>query len=256
MSAHKQSCNDSKVGIKAYQNIVGSLNAFERLIALLPSKDHILLSSIFCFAVVKYAKPFIATKTPFGRTKYSTESLVNTSGFNVDIHNHLLELRHTLIAHDDLESIEPRILQFCIRPTDSKFTIPISIALSNKCLAYPIDVASINKLRAHVASCAQGVIDKIYIDLAKIRDAALKDQEELNQDLRYTKDYGQHRSEEDGSNIQPPDFMSDEWLNSSAPGFELIHNGLQYEELKIRRDFYGPEAVALPNGDTIQISPN
>ena len=91
---------------------------------------------------------------------------------------------------------------------------------------------------------------------ANMSEKTLKDQEELNQDLRYTKDYGQHRSEENESNMQPPDFMNDEWLNSSAPDFELIHNGLQYEELKIRRDFYGPEAIALPNGDTIQISPN
>lgn len=96
MNAHTQSCNDSKLGIKAYQNLVGSLNAFDRLTGLIPAGDHILLSSVFCFAVVKYAKPFIDTETPFGKTRYPVRQLKKEQGFSIEIHRHLLELRNTL----------------------------------------------------------------------------------------------------------------------------------------------------------------
>ncbi len=255
MNAHDRACNDCKLGIKAYQNLVGSLNAFERLAALVQSSDHILLSSIFCFAVVKYAKPFIDTETPFGRTRYSVRQLKTIEGFSAEMHNHLVELRNTLVAHDDLESIEPRLLQFCLSPSGSAYSIPMSIAISNKCLSYPADLQSVRKVRGHVASCVEGVLNKLYADLARVRDTALKHPEQTKENVRYQKNYGQSKTEEGGSHIQPPDFMSDEWLNANAPDFEHIQNGLRYEELRVRRDFYGPEIIKLPDGCKLHISP-
>lgn len=255
MNAHEQSCNDCKLAIKAYQNLVGSLHAFDRLTGSIPAGDHILLSSVFCFAVVKYAKPFIDTVTSFGKARFPVRQLKKVEGFSNEIHDHLLELRNTLVAHDDLESIEPRILQFCIAVNGSDFTIPMSIAVSNKCLAYPVDPGSVPKLRTHVAACVQGVLDRIHSDLAKIRDAALKHPEQAKEGVRYKKDYGQARIEESHAQLQQPNFMSDEWLNSKEPDFSHIHNGLLYEELRVRRDFHGPERINLPDGGEIQISP-
>jgi hypothetical protein len=254
MNAHTQSCNDSKLGIKAYQNLVGSLNAFDRLTGLIAAGDHILLSSVFCFAVVKYAKPFVDTETPFGKARYPVRQLKKEEGFSAEIHSHLLELRNTLVAHDDLESIEPRILQFCLSVNPSGFSIPMSIAVSNKCLAYPVDSESVLTLRTHVAACVQGVLNKIHSDLARIRDAVLKHPEQVAEGMRYQKNYGQTRIEKNGSHLQPPDFMRDEWLNSSEPDFSHIHNGMLYEELRVRRDFYGPERIKLPDGSEVQIS--
>ena len=250
-----QASNESKLGIKAYQNLVGSLHAFDRFLALIQTGDHILLSSVFCFAVVKYAKPFIETKTSFGKTRYPIRHLKDQPGFDTALHMHLLELRNTLVAHDDLESIEPRILNFGLSIDSSGFHIPVSIALSNKCLAYPITPESTLKLKEHVAACAQGALNKIHLDLAKVRDAALRHPEQAAESARYQKDYGQAKIEEAGSHLQPPDFMNDEWLNSSEPNYSHIHNGLLYEELRIRRDFYGPEKIQLPDGSEIHISP-
>lgn len=254
MNVHEQSCNDCKLTIKAYQNLVGSLNAFDRFTGLIPAGDHILLSSVFCFAVVKYAKPFLDTVTSFGKARFPVRQLKNVDGFSNEIHSHLVELRNTLVAHDDLESIEPRILQFCMRINGTDFTIPMSVAVSNKCLAYPVDSGSVHKLRVHVAACVQGALDKINSDLAKIRDAALKHPEQANEGVRYKKNYGQTRIEEGGSQLQQPNFMSDEWLNNKEPDFSHIHNGLLYEELRVRRDFHGPERIKLPDGREIHIA--
>lgn len=255
MNIHTQACNDAKLGIKAYQNLVGSLQGFDRFISLAPTKDHILLSSVFCFAVVKYAKPFVDTETSFGKTRYRTRHLKNESAFNAGLHQHLIELRNTLVAHDDLESIEPRILQMCMAVQPTGFNIPVSIGLSNKCLAYPISSESVVKLRAHVAACVQGALNKVHQDLARVRDATLNHPEQAAEGQRYAKHYGEARIEEGGTHLQPPDLMSDEWLNSSAPSFSHVHKGLMYEELRVRRDFYGPERIGLPDGSEIEISP-
>jgi len=85
MNHHQRACNSCQLAIKAYQNLVGSHSAFERLVALLPAGDHLLLSSVFCFAVVKYAKPFIETETPFGKTKYPSRHLKKVEGFSTSV---------------------------------------------------------------------------------------------------------------------------------------------------------------------------
>jgi hypothetical protein len=255
MNFHTQACNDAKLGIKAYQNLVGSLQGFDRFLSLIPTKDHILLSSVFCFAVVKYAKPFVDTDTSFGTTRYPLRHLKSDQNFDTTLHNHLIELRNTLVAHDDLESIEPRILSRCISVQPTGFSIPMSIDLSNKCLAYPIAPESTVKLRTHVAACVQGALNKVHLDLAKVRDAALKYPEQAAEGQRYLRHYGQDRIEIGGSYLQPPEFMNDEWLNSSTPDFSHIHDGLLYEELRVRREFFGPERIKLPDGSEVEISP-
>ncbi|MES2672546.1 MAG: hypothetical protein V4673_19285 [Pseudomonadota bacterium] len=255
MNAHHRACNDCKLGIKAYQNLVGSLQAFERLVALAHSRDHVLISSVFCFAVVKYAKPFVDTETSSGRTRYPVRHLKAVEGFSAEMHAHLVELRNTLVAHDDLESIEPRLLQFCLSPTGSSFSIPIFIAVSNKCLSYPADLQSAQIMKDHVAACVRGSLDKLHADLARVREIALNHPEQRKENIRYQKDYGQSKVEQGGSHLQPPEFMSDEWLNASAPDFAHIHNGFRYEELRVRRDFNGPETIKLPDGCEIHIAP-
>jgi hypothetical protein len=254
-NAHDRSGNDCKLGVKAYQNLVGSLNTLDRLAALFQSSDHILISSLFNFAVVKYAKPFLDTETAFGRTRYPVRHLKLLEGFSTELHTHLVKLRNTLVAHDDLESIEPRLLQFCLSVTESAYSIPMSIAISNKCLSYPADSLTVQKIRAHVAACAQGVLNKLHADLANFRDIALKHPEQAREGTRYEKKYGQFQIEKGGSQLQPPEFMTDEWLNANAPDFGHIHNGFRYEELRIRRDFYGPEIIKLPEGGEIHIEP-
>lgn len=255
MNAHTRISNEIKLGIKAYQNFAGALEGFNRFSQIFASKDHLLLSAVFCFAIVKYAKPFTDTETSFGRTRYPVRHLKVESDFDHELHTHLIELRNTLIAHDDLESIEPRILQFCLSIAPSGFSVPISIGVSNKCLSYPIDTQSVEKLRAHVEACMHGAITKIHNDISKARDITLNHPEQAKEDAKYQKNYGQARIEATGSQLSPPDFMADEWLNSNEPSYEHIHNGLLYEELRIRRDFYGPETIKLPDGTSIQISP-
>lgn len=256
MNQHQRACNSCQLAIKAYQNLVGSHAAFGRLVALLPAGDHLLLSSVFCFAVVKYAKPFIETETPFGKTKYPSRHLKKVEGFSTEVHEHLLELRNTLVAHDDLESIEPRILQFCMSIGETGFAVPVSVAVSNKCLAFPIDQQVVLKLTSHVAVCTAAVLEKIQSHLAEIRETTLKYPEQARERERYKKNYGPAQPVDADTGYQPPDFMGDEWLSSKEPDFSHIHNGLLYQELKIRKDFYGPETICLPDGTEFRIEPN
>lgn len=253
MNKHERACHDAKIAVKAYQNLDGALRGFDKLIALGQSNDAILLSSVFCFAVVKYSKPFVDTRTPHGKTRFPIGQLKAVPGFVAGIHEHLLELRNTLVAHDDLESIEPRILTFCmVTATGSR--IPVSMAASNMCLAFPNTTTAIGNFRGHIAACVQGVSEKLLADLARIRQAALDDPTHALKSARYENNYGP-ANPVDGTKFQPPEFMNDEWLKTSQPSFAHTHNGFHYETLRVRRNFYGPEKIVLHNGETIEISP-
>jgi hypothetical protein len=252
---HRRSVNDCKLSIKAYQNLVGALNAFDRLISLWDKDDNLLLSSVFCFAVVKYARPFTQTKTPLGKASYPISHLRKTQNFSIKAHAHLLKIRDTLVAHDDFESIEPKILQCCISLNETNFPIPITIAVSNKCLAFPVDKSSVLILKEHVAACVGGALDKLNSDLARMRETTLAHHDEAEGGVRYKKNYGRQSIEPNGSGLQPPDVMTDEWLNNPNPDFSHIHNGFRYEELRLRRDFHGPERIKLPDGTYIEIAP-
>ena len=50
--------------------------------------------------------------------------------------------------------------------------------------------------------------------------------------------------------------MSDEWLDTGPPSFVHAHNGFHYEMIRIRRDFNGPEKIALSNGEILEINPS
>jgi hypothetical protein len=50
--------------------------------------------------------------------------------------------------------------------------------------------------------------------------------------------------------------MSDEWLNTEAPGFAHAHNGFHYETLRVCCDFFGLEKITLPNGELFEINPS
>src|SRR5437899_9433594 len=116
MNEYLRCRRDCQIGVKAYQNIRASLLAFERLCTLVESDDHLLLSSVFHMGVIRYAKPFLGAESGAGLVSYPTQQLRKVSGFSMEIHRHLLTVRNTLIAHDDFDQIEPRILIFGFNP--------------------------------------------------------------------------------------------------------------------------------------------
>lgn len=254
MNSYERASQDVKVTLKAYQNLMGAHQAFLRLASLTQSGDALVLQSVFSFAVVRYVRPFVDTKTSSGTTRFSLKALKSTPGFVATIHDHLLELRHGVIAHDDLHSIEPRILMMCLHLKAHATSIPVSVSASNMCLAFPAEISTVESFCTHVSACAQGAHEKLYSDLARVRQMALENPADARAGARYEKDYGPAVAG-NGSWFQPPNVEKDEWLQVGPPNFAHARAGFHYETLQIRRDFNGPEKITLPNGKVIEIKP-
>lgn len=255
MNQYEIAVLDAKIGIKAFQNIAGAQQAFGRFIELLPANDAVLLAALFAHGVVKYGKPFSETKDFRGQRKYKIKPLKAEPGFDLAMHEHLLQLRDTLIAHDDLRQIEPKVLVGGMTHNESGSFIPTSVAVSNKCIAYPTDPATAQKFLAHIGGVALGVCKQLNTDIARIRVTALANPAEAKASEKYQQNYGQAVPDANGRMTLPP-FILNSWLSPVAPSFSEIHEGFHYEEVRVAREFVGPERIALPNGHILEMQPS
>lgn len=246
---------DCFLGVKAHQNIKASLLAFERLCVLVGSDDHLLLSSIFHVGVIRYAKPFLNTESCTGRVTYPVSSLKKLPTFSVKAHEHIITVRNTLVAHDDFEQIEPRMLLMNVNVEGSSLDIPVSIAIANKCISHLSDLQGTHTIRNHVMSALQGVGKKLSEDIKRIRSIAIEHPNQVEEAVKYSKNYGKDHIPVGGKQFNPPDFLNEQWLDPIEPDFSEVHNGFRYERVTFRQDFYGPERIKLPNGYEIEITP-
>jgi hypothetical protein len=58
-------------------------------------------SALHSSCVIAYARPFTNAATKNGNIQYPTKNLMRASGFDKELHFHILDLRHRLIAHSD-----------------------------------------------------------------------------------------------------------------------------------------------------------
>lgn len=254
MNEYARTVKDCKIGIKAFQNLNASLFGLNKLLENFESNDEHLKSSYFHYAIIRYAKPFLNSNYENGeQVQYPTKHLKRLAGYAEKMHEHLKLVRNTLVAHDDFEEIEPKLLQLGINLNDWNLLIPTSIVISNKCLSFPKELATIEQMKLHVHTCCVGAHEKLFSDLTKLRDLAISNPQDAIDSVRYTKDYGTIITGADVKNPLP-DISNDSWLNTNVPDYSKLHSGYEYEVAKLEKEFPAPEKIMLPDGGWVTIN--
>lgn len=249
---YRRSC---LIGVKAFQNVRASLRAIDRLCSLIDSEDHVLLESMFHLGVIRYVKPFLNAKTNQGEVSYPLSNLKKVPGFSRALHDHLVTVRNTLIAHDDFGQIEPRLQFFSLTLRGTDVHIPTSVVVANKCLGYPADLDGAQKMQRHIVAVLSGVGNKLAEDLGMLRSFVIEHPEQAAEAEKYSRHCESMEIPKEGAQLVYPDFVNDQWSDTVEPDFSEIHNGFRYEEMKIRRDFHGPERISLPGGWAVELTP-
>lgn len=249
-NAYDQATADAKLGIKALQNLSASVNCFERMLANDVAQDRLLLSSLFSSAVVRYAKPFGNQSDGKGNRAYKTKWLKTQTGFSDAVHKHLIDIRNTLVAHDDISIIEPRLMTMTLNVGGSPAMT--SAGVSNKSLAYPVDHSVVTLILAHARACVAGVHQQLDSDLARVRDEFLKDPVAANSKARFWES-GTDISLSGDNKALLPDLGAFSWFTPETPDFSEMHNGFMYEEFRHTKHFLGPHRVQQPDGTYIDI---
>ncbi len=96
--------------------------------------------------------------------------------FDRHLHDHLITLRNTLIAHDDLTEIEPTFALLALEQTsaDEKIALPLQAYLRNKCLSYPNDVDVASSIHRHIKTTFAGIANILRESAAEMRDLYIR----------------------------------------------------------------------------------
>ena len=242
MSPYDRAVVDAKLGIKALQNMAACVKYLELMAS---TQDPWLLSALFCSAVVRYARPFSQPPAGRGSRAYSEKMLKRRAGFLPEVHKHLMGIRNTLVAHDDMESIEPKFLTTSATVGDS--LLMASISVSNKCLAYPIEGATAQMMLSHARACVEGIDEKLAEDLGRAREEGQRDPASMNVGVKFSRSGTTELSEGRGAAV--PDFTHDPWFTPDHPNFSSVHNGFVYDELRYKKDYFGTFRVTMPDGN-------
>lgn len=256
MHEYDRCVRDCKLSIKALQNVDVSCKAFERLCSLVDSEDFLVLTSLFHTAVIRYAKPFVSADFGDGSVRYPWKHLKAEAGFSRDTHEHILSVRNTLIAHDDFTQIEPRIVMTKITMVgDESFPIPVSIAIANKCISHPANLGGAEKMKSHTLVVGRAIANKLSSDIERLRALAIAHPEHAENSAKYTGGNTRFQIPAGGARTNFPDPLKEPWLNPNEPDFAEVHNGYQYEMYNLKKEFYGPEDIKLPSGNTLRLTP-
>lgn len=125
--------------LKGFQNIQRSELFMKRFAEMANSPDHHTKEALFQAAIVSYAKPFTETETGQGRAILPVKPLKDDPSFEVDMHKHMMDLRHKLIAHDDFTAIEPKYAWVSLVDSSDPNGVlaPFQAYLRNSCISEP-----------------------------------------------------------------------------------------------------------------------
>lgn len=150
--------------LKGFHNIQRSELFMSRFAEMANSQDHPSKEALFQAAIVNYAKPFTQTETNEGKSSLSIKPIKPDPSFDVSIHEHIMELRKKLIAHDDFTAIEPKYVWISLVDSSDPqgIFIPFQAYLRNSCISYPQDSGDFARMHTHIRAARDGAMR--YLD--------------------------------------------------------------------------------------------
>jgi hypothetical protein len=139
--------------------------------------DDVVMSALFTSAVIHYSRPF--GKNRGGQTnspRYRIKELRN-AGFDRVLHDHLLDLRDKLVAHQDGTLLPARIGQFTIEIHEHDVEIPVQTFAVVFALQGIAAKELVARYLEHVTTCVEALQRNVERALTAVNTAEHKYQE-------------------------------------------------------------------------------
>lgn len=243
------------LGMKAFHSVLTSQGILTKLRAHIGGNDDLLKTSYFTTFIIRYSRPFTQSTYRGSKQLFKASKLKNEPGFSSELHSAIIEMRNKLLAHDDIDSIEPRVLMTCISFGADGPDIPMEIITTNKILSYLSNEQKLQDISNHVGATANALRTHLAHDIKKLREAKIKYPLAAKELEQYNKHLSKETIPTEGKRMTCPDLSNNEFLNISVPEFATTDDGFIYEELTLRVQFNGPEEFTLPDGHKVVIKP-
>jgi len=255
----KRAKHDCLLWVKGFHNIQRSTFFMEKFAEKETCRDQSIKEALFQAAIISYAKPFITTETTKGKVQLPTKPLQNTPLFEVNVHKHMVDLRHKLIAHDDLTAIEPKYAWVSLvdnsNPNGS--IIPFQAHLNNSCISYPQERRDFDKMQAHVKAAYDGAFRYLDQRVTETRKLMLAHPKEARSVFRERPDSVLGIIAGDGQTTEfKIDISAAEThpiLEVTTPHSPVSFGNYRHTTVNIRISFNGPQGSGF-DGNSVSIT--
>lgn len=122
--------------------------------------EHPLVAPAFGYALVQYARPYIAAETVSGHRRILSQQYIPQ--IFLELHKNLVEERHKIHAHSDLRITKPQISLV------SKFSETVLVTIGKN---HILRFSTLRRIK-EVISLIEGTLDNMFTDKIK-RDSAI-----------------------------------------------------------------------------------
>jgi hypothetical protein len=198
-------------------------------------------SALFHQAVIKYALPFTETRTKNGKRMYAIKKMQDKPEFSTEIHKDLLEIRHKLIAHHDLEVIKPRIIWRSLNLQDTSPSVIVEMAISTKTLAHPTGKDDLERFSKHINFVKQEILSDLKDALIEYRAIANEFPSENQKFEKFKETHFSNLNIPDhGPGLELPhaNFNNHNWMNVAIPDFKSLQSEFACFQVFKQLNFY------------------
>jgi hypothetical protein len=133
-------------------------------------------SALHSSCVISYARPFTSASTKNGNIKYPTRRLIATTGFDKELHAHILDLRNRLIAHSDY-GVFPSTMYLQVMGDQR---LPLTLGINVKAL-YGIESFGLAaRYEKHFSICCNAIEQMLNLECKELASEARIHPNEFN----------------------------------------------------------------------------
>jgi hypothetical protein len=141
--------------------------AHEYIVAILGSwgtVDITIEAALHSACVIAYSRAFTAAATKCGKLTYSTKSVKAAPGFDGELHKHILDLRHRLVAHSDYDMFPSTMYLQTVG--DERLPLKLGIKAKGIVGIRTRDLAT--RYEKHLSACVAGIERALNRDCSRL----------------------------------------------------------------------------------------
>ncbi len=226
----------------------------------LEARTHI-RGALYQSAVISYARPFAGWKEAGGKQYYKDRYLRRSPRFDVEVHRHLLALRHTFLAHADHEAYPPGIKMYHaeIEGGGHRRTVLVGAVASIFGWQGVTDKAYARRAFEHAGAAltvAAAAFDENLAEFARVADESPDAYDEYQALIGRPLSQVLARASAPGGKDAKPAFLELDAMDAQLyRGPDTNIGGPEYEYGMLNlRAMLTPRSVPMPNGDIITMS--
>jgi hypothetical protein len=156
--------------IRASDAIGVAASSIRRILHDWQTMDDELKSALFHSAVIHFARPFSYKRD------YGGDGLKHRAGFDQELHGHLIDLRHSLVAHHDNDVLRAWVghQNFDLAHNGIQYTVMVSTCAAVKALHTIQEKSVAERYLSHIMACEAFFQEAARRELSAIHEMALR----------------------------------------------------------------------------------